>query len=212
MYIGEVAPAKTRGTMTGTFNLAITGTQLVGYGIGVGLGETLAGWRIMTGIGAGIALLWLVLLPFCPESPRYLVTVDRNKAKAAVQKLRSNATPYQVDQHVAQLETYMEDARLARGDRGKIRQFCQLFKKENRWKTFAACGLMALSQLSGFNSLMYFAPTLLVALGFPPATAVAIPGTNLLVTVVYMYLVDRMGRRRILLLASPIMVRGLEQG
>ncbi|KAH7411364.1 general substrate transporter [Cadophora sp. MPI-SDFR-AT-0126] len=204
LYIGEVAPAKSRGTMTGTFNLAITGTQLVGYGIGVGLGDIEVGWRVMTGIGAGLALLWLCLLPFCPESPRYLITVDRRKAKAAVQKLRSNATPEQIDQHVAQLHTYMEYAKLAKGNRGKLRQFGQLFNKENRWKTFAACGLMALSQLSGFNSLMYFAPTLLVALGFPPPTAVAIPGANLLFTAIYMYLVDRVGRRRLLLSTSPI--------
>ncbi|KAH7355316.1 general substrate transporter [Rhexocercosporidium sp. MPI-PUGE-AT-0058] len=205
MYIGEVAPAKSRGKMTGMFNLAITGTQLVGYAVGVGLGDKHNGWRIMTGIGGGIAVLWILLLPFCPESPRHLVAVNRRKAEVAVQKLRPNASPEQVGQHVEHLHMHMEAAKLARGGRGNLSQFKLLFNKENRWKTFAACGLMALSQLSGFNSLMYFAPTLLVALGFSPLVAVAIPATNLLVTTIYMTLVDRMGRRHILLTTSPLM-------
>ncbi|KAG4441356.1 hypothetical protein IFR05_003170 [Cadophora sp. M221] len=178
MYIAEIAPAKFRGKMAAMFNFAITGTQLAGYGIGIGLSDTNHGWRIC---------------------------LFGEKAEAAVQKLRPNATKEQVTQYVQSLSMCMETAQHDREGRSNWAQFKQLFTKNHRMKTFAACGLLALSQLSGFNSLMDFAPTLLVALGFSPIIAVAISETNLAVTAIYMTLVDRIGRRRILLNTSPIM-------
>ncbi|KAK7751043.1 hypothetical protein SLS62_007028 [Diatrype stigma] len=81
----------------------------------------------------------------------------------------------------------------------------------NRRALTIACLLQALQQLCGFNSLMYFSATIFTLLGFqsPTLTSLSVAGTNFLFTAVALAVIDRVGRRRILLWSVPIMAVGL---
>jgi SP family myo-inositol transporter-like MFS transporter 13 len=183
LYIAEVAPAKYRGRMIGLDNMSITGGQLVSYGIGAALAKVSHGWRAMVGLGAVPAIVLICLLPFCPESPRQLIYHDRpDDAARVIQRIFPYGTPEQVQQKVKHINLHVAQAKTLRA-------------------LIAACGLMAISQLGGFNSLMYYSSTLFALVGFsdPVAVGTVIAATNFIFTWVNLMLVDRIGRRRILL-------------
>ena len=92
--------------------------------------------------------------------------------------------------------------------KSKFWQLKQLYViPSNLRALIAGCGLMAISQLGGFNSLMYYSSTLFGIVGFqnPVAVGTIIAGTNFVFTWVNLMLVDRIGRRRILILTMPVM-------
>jgi SP family myo-inositol transporter-like MFS transporter 13 len=80
-----------------------------------------------------------------------------------------------------------------------------------RRATIAAAGLMFFQQFAGFNTLLYYAPTLFGFAGFdnPTATGIIVAATNLVFTAVGMFTMDRVGKRRLLLLMIPFQVLGL---
>ncbi|KAK4862326.1 hypothetical protein LT330_003464 [Penicillium expansum] len=181
LYIGELAPAQYRGRMVAFNNMSVTFGQLLASALGAAFaGVKGEAWRATVGIGAFPALLLAGLLFFCPESPRQLVT--HGKAEAA------NAL--------------------------SIQEVTQAMNKESLWVTFkrifttpstgravlTACTVMAISQLGGFNTLMYYAATLFSIVGFSNSTAVGITvsATNFVFSIVNLVLVDRFGRRIIL--------------
>lgn len=204
-----MSPAKYRGRMIGLDNMSITGGQLLSYGIGASFAYVPGGWRYMVGGGALPALLLAALLPFCPESPRQLVYHNRpDEAAKVIRRIFPNGTEEQVAGKVAHITLHVEDAKNT--NRGKSQWWVlkQLYVvPANLRALLSACGLMAISQLGGFNSLMYYSPTLFALVGFsdPVAVGTVIAGTNFLFTWVNLMLVDRAGRRRILLCTVPFM-------
>ncbi|MCJ1259176.1 myo-inositol transporter [Lignoscripta atroalba] len=203
LYIAEVAPAKYRGRMIGLDNMSITGGQLVSYGIGAALAKVGHGWRAMVGIGALPAIVLIALLPFCPESPRQLVFHDKpDQAAAVIRRIFPNGTELQVQQKVEHISRHVAEMKAASAGKSQLWQIKQLYViPANLRALIAACGLMAISQLGGFNSLMYYSSTLFAIVGFknPVAVGTIIAGTNFVFTWVNLMLVDRIGRRRILL-------------
>lgn len=157
LYIAEVAPAKYRGRMIGLDNMSITGGQLISYGIGAALAKVPHGWRAMVGLGAVPAIILCALLPFCPESPRQLIYHDKPEAAAEViARIFPNGTPEQVQQKVQHITLHVAAAKSLKEGKGSIWLLKQLYVVPSNFRALiAACGLMAISQLGGFNSLMY---------------------------------------------------------
>ncbi|KAI4716121.1 general substrate transporter [Aureobasidium sp. EXF-10727] len=209
MYIAEVSPAKYRGRMIGLDNMSITGGQLISYGIGAAFASTRGGWRYMVGGGAIPAIVLCALLPFCPESPRQLIYHGKeDQAKDVIRKIYPNATEEQVNQKCEHIKIHIEISRDMTAGKSQWWVFKQLYVVPANFRALvSACGLMAISQLGGFNSLMYYSSTLFALVGFsnPVAVGTVIAGTNFFFTWVNLMLVDRVGRRRILLLTMPFM-------
>ncbi|KAI6778609.1 uncharacterized protein J7T54_003388 [Emericellopsis cladophorae] len=209
LYIAEISPARMRGRMIGLNNMCITGGQLVSYGVGAGFTYVPGGWRYMVGGGALPAFLLAALLPFCPESPRQLIHHGKpDEAASVIRRIFPNGTDEQVAQKVAHITGHIEMAMSLNAGKSRWWVFKQLYVvPENFRALVAACGLMAISQLGGFNALMYYSPVLFSLVGFsnPVAVGTVIAGTNFLFTWVNLMLVDRAGRRRILLSTVPFM-------
>ena len=203
LYIAEVAPAKYRGRMIGLDNMSITGGQLISYGIGAGFAKVFHGWRYMVGLGAVPAILLCCLLPFCPESPRQLIYHSKpEEAARVIQRIFPQGTDTQVQQKVRHITIFVEEAKRLSESKSSRWLLKQLYVVGANFRALiAACGLMAISQLGGFNSLMYYSSTLFALVGFanPVAVGTIIAATNFFFTWVNLMLVDRVGRRRILL-------------
>jgi SP family myo-inositol transporter-like MFS transporter 13 len=209
MYIAGVSPAKYRGRMIGLDNMSITGGQLISYGIGAAFASTHGGWRYMVGGGAIPAIVLCALLPFCPESPRQLIYHGKeDEAKDVIRKIYPNGTEEQVNQKCEHIRIHIEISKQMTAGKSQWWVFKQLYVVPANFRALvSACGLMAISQLGGFNSLMYYSSTLFALVGFsnPVAVGTVIAGTNFFFTWVNLMLVDRVGRRRILLLTMPFM-------
>lgn len=203
LYIAEVAPAKYRGRMIGLDNMSITGGQLISYGIGAALAHVTHGWRYMVGLGAVPAIALICLLPFCPESPRQLIYHNRpDDAAAVIRRIFPKGTEEQVQQKVRHIADHVSQSKALSEGKGNWWLFKQLYVVPANFRALvAACGLMAISQLGGFNALMYYSSTLFGLVGFanPVAVGTIIAATNFIFTWVNLMLVDRVGRRRILL-------------
>jgi len=145
----------------------------------------------------------MCLLPFCPESPRQLIYHDKpQEAAVVIQKIFPNGTPEQVQQKVRHITAHVAEAKAVKEGKGNIWLLKQLYVVPGNLRALiAACGLMAISQLGGFNSLMYYSSTLFALVGFanPVAVGTIIAATNFFFTWVNLMVVDRFGRRRILL-------------
>jgi SP family myo-inositol transporter-like MFS transporter 13 len=201
LYIGELAPAKYRGRMIAFDNMSVTLGQLVSYALGAGFTEVSHGWRYMVGIGAVPALILAALLPLCPESPRQLLAHDHQKdALTVIRRTYPNATEQQLASKLNLIQKSINESRDATAGRGLGWIFKQLFFVDtNRRPLICACVVMAISQLGGFNTLMYYSSTLFSLVGFdkPVAVSIVVGGTNFIFTLFNMLIIDRVGRRRI---------------
>ncbi|RBQ70237.1 hypothetical protein FVER53590_02081 [Fusarium verticillioides] len=209
LYIAECAPSKYRGRMIGLDNMSITGGQLVSYGIGAAFSSVSSGWRYMVGGGAIPAIILAALLPFCPESPRQLIYHGKpEEAAAVIRRIFPNGTEQQVQDKIRHLTYHVNEAKSLNAGKSQWWVFKQLYVSPANFRALvSACGLMAISQLSGFNSLMYYSPLLFSLVGFsnPVAVGTIIAATNFIFTWVNLMLVDRAGRRRILICTVPFM-------
>lgn len=183
--------------------MSITGGQVIAYAIGAAFGGVSHGWRYMVGLGAVPALVLAVLLPFCPESPRYLIYNGREEeARPILQRIYKGAMEDQIGSLMLSIRVACDQAReINQGGKGfqKIKQLHMV--PSNLRALISACGLMVISQLSGFNALMYYSGSVISAIGFdnPTAVGMVIAGANFIMTWVNMMVIDKVGRRRLLL-------------
>ncbi|KAL2265530.1 hypothetical protein VTJ83DRAFT_6630 [Remersonia thermophila] len=227
LYLAELAPPAARGRLVTMNVIFITLGQVVAYVTGWVLGEygdKDTAWRWMVGLGALPAVVQAVVMVGMPETPRWLVMVGRaGEAKRVVEKvLGGEGWRREAEATVKGIEVEVRDEAEARrlrsrgGSRGATAGWMdaagELFGvKRNRRALAIACLLQGLQQLCGFNSLMYFSATIFEMLGFPipTLTSLVVAVTNFAVTVAALFLIDRIGRRRILLWSIPFMVAGL---
>ncbi|KAI7821529.1 hypothetical protein BC939DRAFT_204566 [Gamsiella multidivaricata] len=189
--------------------LLITGGQLVAYLVSSALTDVIDGWRWMMAISALPALLQLVTLPFLPESPRYLVKKgDINGAEAVLRRCMglSDANDDYIAKEVDAIKESLELSHKAR--------YRDLLRKDLRRPLIIACFMQLWQQLSGFNTAMYYSATILKMAGFPNAKSATlfsllIAGTNMVMTMVAIKIIDRVGRRKILLVTMVGMIAGL---
>lgn len=176
LYIGELSPGKFRGRLVVVSSLFITGGQVVAYIIGWLFSERVHGWRWMVGLGALPAAVQFCMLFLLPETPRYLVKVNRKaQAKHVLQKVYGegahnglvNAVLRKVEREILE----EEDAAGLRGTPGiaktgwkakvgKIQDsYAQLvIVGGNRRALVIACMLQGFQQLCGFVSLSFITP------------------------------------------------------
>jgi len=197
LYIAETAPLRTRGSLVSTYQLAITvgilGSYLTGLFIaGNGM------WRVMFGLGAVPGLLFLIGLAFLPESPRWLVMKQSAEAaRASLRRLRGDG--WDVDRELDEM------VHMAQAEAGRRVGYRALFEPTIRPALLVAVGLFFLQQLSGINAVIYYAPEIFDRAGFDGAdtrilATIGIGTVNLLTTVLAMFLIDRIGRRPLLIL------------
>jgi SP family myo-inositol transporter-like MFS transporter 13 len=213
LYIAEIAPTKHRGRMIGLNNMCITGGQVISYGIGAAFAHVPHGWRYMVGLGGVPAIILACMLPFCPESPRQLIYHGKlQEGERVLQRIYRDATPEQVRAKTALIAAACEESRELNGDMSRLQKIKLLHSNGANFRALvSACGLMVISQMSGFNTLMYYSGTLFALVGFsnPVAVGLVVAGTNFIMTWINMMLVDGLGRRRLLLCTAWGMSAGL---
>ncbi|KAJ5723214.1 hypothetical protein N7488_001249 [Penicillium malachiteum] len=213
LYVAEIAPAKARGKLIGLNNMSITGGQVISYAICAAFASVDHGWRYMVGLGAVPAIVLAALLPFCPESPRHLVYKSREEeARVILQNIYKGASELQIDAVQISIRGACDQAREINESAsafGKIKQLHLV--PSNLRALIVACGLMVISQLSGFNGLMYYSGTIFGTIGFndPMAVGLVVAGTNFVMTIVNALVIDKVGRRRLLLSTAWGMSAGM---
>ncbi|TGO40479.1 hypothetical protein BHYA_0036g00120 [Botrytis hyacinthi] len=233
LYISELAPTMWRGRLVVLNVLFITLGQVVAYIVGwafVEWGSLETGWRWMVGLGAVPAAVQILVMLFMPETPRWLIQVGRvDEGRSVLSRVFGKGTEMQkvVDEVLKGIEREVREEdeakrlrEMARKTKGSEDSWISDAKdswKEligvggNRRALTIACLLQGLQQLCGFNSLMYFSATIFTIVGFssPTLTSLSVALTNFILTCAALMLIDRIGRRRILLISIPIMVIGL---
>ncbi|KAL9108786.1 MAG: hypothetical protein Q9227_006443 [Pyrenula ochraceoflavens] len=218
LYIGEIAPQDSRGRLVTVQNLLITGGQVVAYGIGWLFSTMSGGWRWMVGLGAVPAILQFWFLVFMPDTPRFLAMVGKDDEAQKVLRLvytsNNKGTPNQghriANQVFAQIQDELRSESSLRPKETSTLNLL-LFTPAHARALTIACLLQALQQLCGFNSIMYFSATIFELLHFssPTLISLTVALTNFLFTIAAFHLIDRIGRRCILLLTIPIMIFSL---
>jgi SP family arabinose:H+ symporter-like MFS transporter len=198
VYIAELAPAKIRGRLVGTFQIniviGILLAYLSNYLIGrIGLGA--AEWRWQLGIAAIPAFLFLVLLFGIPPSSRWLVTQKRvDEARTVLQSMGA-------ENPEGELREIVDSIHLER-----LQTSEPLFSWKYRIPLFLAITIGMFNQLSGINAILYYLNDIFAAAGFSKISgdlqAVAVGGMNLLATFLGMAMIDRLGRKTLLLIGS----------
>ncbi|KAM3475976.1 hypothetical protein MY5147_003470 [Beauveria neobassiana] len=227
LYIAEVAPAQHRGRLVTTNVMLITAGQVVAYVVGWLFATYAAagtGWRWMVGLGAVPAVVQAALIGFMPETPRWLVKAGESGAARRVVLQTQGAAEAGTGEHVdaiiknieVEIRAEQEARRLGGMRQSKVPSWLSGWEElltvgQNRRALAIACLLQGLQQLSGFNSLMYFSATIFTLVGFrsPTLASLSVAVTNFIFTGIALVLIDRIGRRRILLYSLPIMVCGL---
>ena len=197
LYIAEAAPLEKRGGMVSTYQLAVTFGILVSYLAGLAIGGT-ATWRPMFGLGAVPALLLAIGLAFLPESPRWLMhRGDADGARRSLRRLRPAS---------AGVDAELADMAGAESERAGHRAgFRALLEPAIRPALLVAMALYFLQQLSGINAVIYYAPTIFDQAGYDSATkqilaTVGVGVVNFGTTIASLFLIDRLGRRPLLIL------------
>lgn len=193
MYIAEAAPPRVRGTLVSLFQLAVTIGILLAY-VACAILAPAAAWRWMLGLAAIPGLLLAVGMLFMPESPRWLVRRGhRTDARAVLAQIDPHEDP---DAALAQMERDL--AAEGHGTWG------ELLQPALRPALLVGIGLAVFQQVTGINAVIYYAPQIFQAAGFTSdltslAATTGIGVINVLATFIAIGLVDRVGRRPLLI-------------
>jgi SP family galactose:H+ symporter-like MFS transporter len=192
LYISEVSPPAIRGKLVSLNQLMITLGIVVSYLADYGLADKEA-WRWMFGLAAIPALILLIGLFFVPESPRWLMGRSReHEARAVLQRIRESSDVS------AELAEIKEDLSLQEGG------WRELLNVSLRRPLIIGIGLAIFQQFTGINTVIYYAPTIFQLAGLHSASAailatVGVGVVNVLLTIVALRILDRAGRRPLLL-------------
>ena len=198
VYIAELAPAKWRGRLVGTFQFNVVLGILLAY-VSNYLIRTLnlgaAEWRWQVGIAALPAIGFLVLLFGIPRSPRWSASRDQIDDALAVLKLMGEPDPQ------AELADIREALRQEHASAHE-----PVFRWKYRYPLFLAISIGAFNQLAGINAILYYLPNIFASAGFSQVSgdqqAIAIGFTNLIFTMVGMSVIDKLGRKTLLLIGA----------
>jgi MFS transporter, SP family, arabinose:H+ symporter len=199
MYIAEIAPATWRGRLVGVFQFNVVAgillAYLSNYLVGLQHFSVDAEWRWKLGIAAIPAALFLALLFTIPRSPRWLVKKQRLDEAREVLRLTGEAN-YEANlrEIVASI-----DAEHGRADE-------PLFSSKYRLPIFLAVTIGFFNQLSGINAILYYLNDIFAFAGFSKVSgdlqAVGVGFTNLLFTMIAMSVIDKVGRKKLLLIGA----------
>jgi len=198
MYIAEIAPAKWRGRLVGLFQFNVVFGILLAYFSNyliALLHPGAAEWRWDLGVAAFPAALFFVMLFTIPRSPRWLVKKGRVAEARTVLELTGDEN-YERD-----LQEIVESIDVEQKQAAE-----KLFSRRYAFPIFLAVSIGMFNQLSGINAILYYLNDIFAHAGFSRISgnlqAVAIGATNLAFTMIAMSVIDRLGRKTLLLVGS----------
>ena len=195
MYIAEISPAKIRGRMTAMFQFNVIAGILMAYISNFLLREAGAEpWRWMLGVSGIPAFLFLLFLTIIPESPRFLIKIGRiANAKSILEKIE-----------VSSIDEEIEDIKLSMVQSANKKQtlFSPIY-----FKPISIAFLVAMfNQFSGINAILYYAPRIFELSGLTSSDSmfqsILIGVTNGIFTILGLILIDRVGRKKLLIVGS----------
>lgn len=206
IYIAEIAPAKLRGSLV-SFNqlnivIGISVAYFSNYFLN-DLGED--SWRYMLGVEAIPAVLYFVLLFFVPKSPRWQMANEGDSVAAELTLTKIGGEGF--------AKATMEEIRRGMNkieEKGTIKDF---FSSKMSLIIIIAFGLAFFQQITGINAIFYYAPTIFEQAGGSTDSsllqAIVVGLTNLIFTVIAIYLIDRLGRKPLLMIGTAAMTVAL---
>jgi sugar porter (SP) family MFS transporter len=195
LYLAEISPARHRGAIVSLNQLCITVGILVSYLVGFALANAAGGWRWMLALGAVPGIILSVGMLFLPESPRWLAGHGKvGDAEAMLKRVRGTAD---VSDELNSLRTD-----LAR-EGGRIVSASELLAPRLRRPLVIGIGLAMFQQITGINTVIYFAPTIFLSAGLSSAATsilatAGVGAVNVIMTIVSIRLIDSLGRRQLL--------------
>jgi sugar porter (SP) family MFS transporter len=200
LYIGEIAPRRVRGALVSFNQLAITVGILTSYLVDYGLSSS-ANWRLMFGLAAIPAILMFTGMLFQRESPHWLVAHGReDEAREVLHRVRA---PEEIEPEIAEVRELS----------GRKSSFREVLNPAVRNVVIIGVALAVFQQITGINTVIYYAPTLLKSAGLGNSAAllanVVNGAVNVGMTIVAIRLLDRTGRRPLLLSGTAGMAVGM---
>ncbi|XP_074661294.1 solute carrier family 2, facilitated glucose transporter member 1-like [Tubulanus polymorphus] len=195
LYLTEVAPVKLRGALGTVNQLGVTIALLVSQVLGIeNVLGTATGWPILLGLAGVPCLIQLIVLPFCPESPRYLIITRGldDEGRQALVKLRGSLdVQEEVDEMKKEAEIQRSEPKVS---------VLSLFKSSALRTPLVISIVMHLSQqLSGINAVFYYSQSIFESAGLSPTNAgyatIGVGCIMVVMTIVSIPLMDRAGRR-----------------
>jgi SP family arabinose:H+ symporter-like MFS transporter len=198
VYIAELAPARMRGRLVGAFQINIVIGILLAYLSNYSIarqGLGAAEWRWQFGVAAFPAVLFLVMLFAIPPSPRWLVTHKRVDEARTVLQMMGSEDPE------GELHEIVQSVHLER-----LQESEPLFTRKYRLPIFLAITIGMFNQLSGINAILYYLNYIFEKAGYSKVSgdlqAVAVGAMNLVATLLAMTVIDKIGRKPLLLIGS----------
>jgi MFS transporter, SP family, arabinose:H+ symporter len=195
MYIAEISPAKIRGRMTAMFQFNVISGILIAYVSNFLLREAGAEpWRWMLGVAGIPALLFLICLFVIPESPRFLIKIGKiASARTILEKIEIVS----VDEEIEEIKLSVNKSEVR-----KQTLFSHLYIKP-----ISVAFLVAMfNQFSGINAILYYAPRIFELSGLTNSDSmfqsILIGVTNGIFTILGLTLIDRAGRKKLLIVGS----------
>ncbi|MDC1261356.1 sugar porter family MFS transporter [Polaribacter sp.] len=194
-YVSEISPANDRGRLVALYQFNIVLGILIAFLSNYllrDIGEN--AWRWMIGIEAFPALIYTVLIFTVPNSPRWLISKNRDaKAREVLELINPDENPEKL-----LLEIKIENDSHAEGE--------NIFMKKYRFPLILAFLIAFFNQFSGINAFLYYAPRIFEEAGLGESTAllssVGIGVTNLVFTLLGVFLIDRLGRKTLMYIGS----------
>lgn len=202
LYISEISPNSFRGRLVSLNQIALTSGIVISYLVDYALSKMQA-WRWMLGLAVIPAAALGIGMLFMPASPRWLVHRSRqSQAQAVLQHIRGNTD---VEAEIKDIEASLDQ---------QNESWRELLKPTIRPALMVGVGLAIFQQITGINTVIYYAPTILQFAGFKSASAAILATSgvgmiNVVMTVVAARLLDRTGRRPLLLIGLGGMVLSL---
>jgi sugar porter (SP) family MFS transporter len=197
MYISEISPAKIRGRLVASFQLNIVAGILLAYFSNYWIAKliTTDAWRWMLGVEFIPAIIFFFLLLIIPHSPRWLVIKNRlQESESLLEKLGSPDAKAELLDIVESVKSYTKITK------------DHFFTSKNRFPILLAILVAIFNQMSGINAVMYYSPRIFEMVGYGKESALLQSisvGTALFIfTLVGMALIDRIGRKKLLLIGS----------
>jgi sugar porter (SP) family MFS transporter len=198
VYIAELSPAKWRGRLVATFQLNVVFGIMVAYLSNylirtMHLGAT--EWRWQVGIAGAPAIMFLILLFGIPRSPRYCASRNRDDEALEVLRQMGEENP----------EAELADIRKALAEEHAV-EHEPVFRWKYRFPLFLAISIGMFNQLAGINAILYYVNNIFAAAGFNQISSdqqsVAVGATLFTFTIVGMALIDKLGRKTLLLIGA----------
>ena len=193
-YISEISPASNRGKLVALYQFNLVFGILIAFISNFLLKETGAEpWRWMVGVEAVPAAIYLLAIFGIPKSPRWLIFNQKDYMKAKKVQKEMNMIPFtenEIKEIKASESSFTE----------------KLFSTKYKFPVLLAFLLAFFNQLSGINAFLYYAPRIFEIAGLKESSAllssIGIGVTNLMFTLLGLYLIDRIGRKKLMFLGS----------